>query len=197
MHGDQLHDRIREQFSYESSRADIWRVFNVVLPPHELLNLGYSRWYQPYFLGSSQRRLAQKIGHNLTTRLPATSGLQLLDIGCGRGGPTLYFADTLGFDATGIDLVRYNIAVARENVAERSVPAAFIIGDATDLPFKSNSFNVCTALDSIVYVPAKQAVFAEMARVLHGNGIAAILDLVVREGLNHTAIAAVTAFAET
>ena len=197
MPSDQLHDRIREQFSYGSSRADIWRVFNVVLPTHEFLNLGYSRWYQPYFLGSSQRRLAQKIGRDLTTRLPATSGLQLLDIGCGRGGPTLYFADALGFDATGIDLVPYNIAVARENAAERGVPATFLIGDAPNLPFKSNSFKVCTALDSIVYVPAKQAVFAEMARVLHGDGIAAISDLVVREGLDDTAIAAVTDFAET
>lgn len=196
MPGDQLQDRIREQFSYESSRADIWRVFNVVLPTHEFLNFGYSRWYQPYFLGSSQRRLAQEIGRDLTTRLPGTSGRQLLDIGCGRGGPTLYFADALGFDATGIDLVPYNIAVARENAAERGIPAAFIIGDATDLPFKSNSCNVCTALDSIVYVPAKQAAFAEMARVLHGDGIATISDLVVHEGLDDTAISAVTAFAE-
>lgn len=197
MPGNQLHDRIREQFSYQSNRADIWRVFNVVLPTHEFLNLGYSRWYQPSFLGSSQRRLAQKIGRDLMTRLPATEGLQLLDIGCGRGGPTLYLADALGFDATGIDFVPYNITVARENVAKRGVPAAFIIGDATNLPSKPNSFNVCTALDSIVYMPAKQVVFEEMARVLHGDGIAAISDLVMREELDETAIAAVTTFAKT
>lgn len=197
MPGDQLYDRIREQFSYESSRADLWRVFNIVLPTHEFLNLGYSRWYQPYFLGSSQRRLAQKIGRDLTTRLPATSGLQLLDIGCGRGGPTLYFADALGFDATGIDLVSYNIAVARENAAERDVPATFVIGDATNLPFEPNSFAVCTALDSIVYVPAKQVVFEEIACVLYDDGLAAISDLVMRDGLDETAIAAVNAFAET
>lgn len=196
MPGDHLSERIRTQFSGQSTRADIWKIFTIVVNTQEFLNLGYSRWYQPHFLGSSQRRLAQKIGDDLTAYRPTIGGVSLVDVGCGRGGPTLSLADALGVDVTGIDLVPYNIAVARENAAKHGVSAAFMIGDATNLPVKPNSFHVCTALDSIVYVPEKQTVFAEIARVLHADGLVAISDLVLREGLEEPASTAVHDFAE-
>ena len=191
-----LYERIRAQFSYQSSRADIWKVFDAVLDTQEFLNLGYSQWYQPHFLGSSQLRLARKIGTDLATRLPATDGIRLLDIGCGRGGPAIYFADALGFDVIGVDLVPYNVAVAADNAATHGISAEFIISDATSLPCKPDSIRVCTALDSIVYVPEKRAVFDEMATVVRSGGFVALSDLVMRDGLDKTEIAVVDQFAD-
>lgn len=195
MSDDQLHERIRAQFSYQGSRADVWRMFDAVLDTQEFLNLGYSQWYQPHFLGSSQLRLARKIGTDLATRLPTTDGVRLLDIGCGRGGPAIYFADALGFDVTGVDLVPYNVAIAADNAATHGISAEFIISDATSLPCKPDSVRVCTALDSIAYISEKRAAFGEMATVVRSGGLVALSDLVMRDGLDETEIAAVDGFA--
>lgn len=100
MTNDPLHKRVRAQFSYRGSHADIWTAFDTVLDTQEFLNLGYSPWYLPHFFGSSQRRLTRKIGSELTARLAVTDGVRLLDVGCGRGGPAIHFEDALGFDVT-------------------------------------------------------------------------------------------------
>lgn len=191
-----LHERITEQFSYQGEHADIWRGFDTILNTQEFLNLGYSKWYQPHFLGSSQLRLTRKIGTELAERLPTTDSLRLLDIGCGRGGPSLYLADTHGFDVTGIDLVPYNVAVARENAAVRDVSPEFIVGDASRLPFNAGTFPVCTAIDSVVYLSDKRAFFEEVATVLHANSLVVVSDLVMADDVNGAAEAAVETFAD-
>lgn len=89
---DHLRDRITEQFSYGGERADIWRAFDRLLDTDEFLNLGYSDWYQPHILGSSQRRLATKVGATLGAHLPMMEGVRLLDVGSGRGGPAIHLA---------------------------------------------------------------------------------------------------------
>lgn len=197
MASDRLHEQIRDQFSNRGSHADVWKVLDMVMNTQEFLNLGYSPWYLPSFIGSSQRRLARKIGVGLGARLPVTDKVRLLDIGCGRGGPAISFADTLGFDVTGVDLVPSNLTVARDNAVSQEVPVVFIGGDATHLPIKPNSFGVCTALDSIVYVPEKQTAFDEMATVLQDGGIIALSDLVRCEGLSETQVTVVDEFADT
>ena len=191
-----LYERITEQFSYRGEHADIWRGLVAILNTEEFLNLGYSKWYQPHFVGSSQLRLAQKIGAELAERLPATNGLRLLDLGCGRGGPSLYLAEAHGFDVTGIDLVPYNVATARENAPARDVSAEFIVGDASHLPFKTETFTVCTAIDSVVYLPDKQAFFEEVATVLQDDGHIIISDLVMADDIDDQEAAEVEEFAD-
>ena len=61
---------------------------------------------------------------------------------------------------------------------------------------KPDSFRVCTALDSIVYVPEKQTAFDEMATVLHGGGLLALSDLIRCEGLSETEVKTVNKFAD-
>lgn len=196
MASDRLREQIRDQFSDRGSHADIWKVLDMVTNTREFLNLGYSPWYLPSFVGSSQRRLARKIGVDLRARLPATDKVRLLDIGCGRGGPSIFFVQSLGFDVTGVDLVPSNLAVARGNAVSREVPVGFIGGDATYLPIKPNSFDVCTALDSIVYIPEKRAAFDEMANVLQDGGLIALSDLARCEGLSETQVTVVDEFAD-
>lgn len=192
----QLHERITDQFSYRGANAEIWRGFDAILNTQEFLNLGYSKWYQPHIAGSIQLRLARKIGAEITERLPTKDGLRLLDIGCGRGGPSLYLAEAHGFNVTGIDLVPYNVAVARENAAARDVSPEFVVGDAPHLPFKTETFPVCTAIDSVVYLPDKRAFFEEVASVLQDKGLIVISDLVMADDVDGAAEAAVEDYAD-
>lgn len=198
MTGNDLRERIRRQFSYGGEHAEIWRAFEPVLDTAAFLNIGYSPWFLPHVLGSSQRRLAANIATELAARLPDRTDNRLLDVGCGRGGPTLELAETVGATTTGVDLVRYNVAAARRNAKDRGVPAEFLVGDATRLPIEPASIAGCVAIDSIVYIPGKDAVFGELARVLEDDGgVLAVSDLLTRNDPDRAAADAVEDFAAT
>lgn len=188
--------RVVDHFSGRSRRADVWRGFDCFLDTGAYLNLGYSRWYQPHVLGSPQRRLAAELGRELATRLPTTDGVRLLDVGCGRGGPTLYLADRFGFDVVGVDLVPYNVTTARANATALDVAAAFVVGDATRLPLASGSVAACTAVDSLVYVPERATVFEELSRVVRPGGPVVASDLVAADDLSRDELATLDAFSE-
>lgn len=201
MDSDSLRKRITDQFSYRGDRSDVWRGFDLLLDTDAFLNLGYSKWYQPHVVGSSQRRLATVVGRKLASRLPTTDGVGLLDVGCGRGGPTVHLADRFGFRATGIDLVPYNVARARENAAgrdatERDLEVEFVVGDAMRLPFAPGSFTACVAIDSLVYLPERNAVVSGLADVLEPGGLVVVSDLVVRPGADDAERRAVASFAD-
>ena len=196
MTSDSLHDRITDQFSYRGEQADIWRGFDLLLDTESFLNMGYSRWYQPLFLGSSQRRLAAKVATELEPRLPDSEDVQLLDVGCGRGGPTIELAEKLHVPAIGVDLVPFNIATAYTNAADHGHPAAFLVGDATRLPIATTSVSVCTAIDSLVYIPNKPSAFAELARVLEPDGVFAVSDLLTSSTIGAAEADVITDFAE-
>lgn len=189
-----LRRRVVEQFSGAGERAAIWRGFERFLPTREYLNLGYSPWYLPTVVGDSQARLADRLADGLVDRLADgladrrddEAGTRLLDLGSGRGGPARQFAGR-GFDVTGLDLVPYNVSLARANArsdvdgARRGAswrnPPQFLVGDATALPFEDDAFAACVAVDSLVYVPDQADAFAEAARVLVDGGWFATADL--------------------
>lgn len=191
-----LRKRITDQFSYRGERADIWRAFDLLLDTDEFLNLGYSEWYQPHVFGSSQRRLVMKVGSRIASHLSATDGVRLLDVGCGRGGPAIYLAKRFGFRVAGLDLVPYNIERATENAREKHVEIEFVVGDATQLPFATDSFTVCTAIDSLVYLPDRNSVFAGVADVLEPEGVLVLSDLVVQSDMTETERGFVNSFAD-
>lgn len=200
---DSLRERIANQFSYRGERADVWRAFDRFLETESFLNLGYSKRYQPLPVGSSQRRLALKVGQTLAAHLRTTEGVRLLDVGCGRGGPTIEVADRFGFRAVGVDLVPYNVSRARENATERrlgspgrDVDVDFVVGDATRLPLAPRSVTACTAVDALVYLPDREAVFAELAAVLDHDGLFVCSDLLALSDPDETERRTVDRFAD-
>ncbi|GAB3325371.1 class I SAM-dependent methyltransferase [Haloplanus salinarum] len=191
-----LRERIADQFSYRGERADVWRGFDHLLDTEAFLNLGYSPWYLPHAVGSSQARLADRLGDRLAAALPATDGVRLLDLGCGRGGPAVRLAERFGFDVIGVDLVPYNVRRAAETARSAGVDPAFVVGDATRLPVVAEAVPACVAADSIVYVPDTAAVFAELRRVLEPGGVVVCSDLVAAPDVDDAARRAVDAFAD-
>jgi len=189
-----LRERITDQFSYRGERADIWRAFDLILDTDAFLNLGYSAWYQPHVVGSSQRRLVTEVGSRLASHLTTTDGVRLLDVGCGRGGPAIHLAERFGFSVTGLDLVPYNVDRAAENARGHAVDVEWVVGDATQLPFAPASFTACTAIDALVYLPNRERVFATVADVLDPDGVFVVSDLVMQSGVGERE--AVDAFAD-
>lgn len=98
----------------------------------------------------------------------ATDGL-ILDIGGGGEG---IIGKLNGKRVVAID-------ISERELAETQNEAMKVVMDATDLKFLPNSFDVCTSLFSLMYIPKKKhlKVFEEVYRVLRDNGRFLIWDV--------------------
>ena len=98
----------------------------------------------------------------------------LLDVGCGTGPMVELLASELpGRRYTGLDLTPRMIEVANAKGIEG---ARFVVGDAEDLPFDDESFDVIICANSFHHYPNPQAFFDGVARVLRPDGKLVLRD---------------------
>lgn len=127
-------------------------------------------------------------GRQGTVALAEAAGLEpgehVLDVGSGLGGPARHLAREYGCTVTGVDLTAELVAVAAEltrRVGQDDV-VTFQQGDATDLPFADDRFDVVWTQHVSMNIADKPALFAEMARVLRPGGRLASFDILAAEG---------------
>lgn len=112
-------------------------------------------------------------------------GLHLLDVGCGIGGPSRYFAHERGCRVTGIDLTDEYVRVSRSLARRVSLEGrvSYQRTSATALPFKSASFDGAYMLHVGMNIEDKRALCAGVRRVLRPGGVFGIYDVMrEREG---------------
>ena len=110
-------------------------------------------------------------------------GERVLDLGCGAGTDSLVAAQMVGAEGhvTGIDMTAEMLAKARAAAAELGVTnAEFVEGEVERLPFPDESFDIVISNGVIDLVPDKDAVFAELHRVLRPGGRIQIADVTIQ-----------------
>lgn len=96
----------------------------------------------------------------------------IIDVGCGIGGSTLYLAKKFGSKATGITLspVQADRATERASQADLSGRVRFEVANALEMPFQDNTFDLVWSLESGEHMPDKTKFLAECYRVLKPGG---------------------------
>ncbi len=96
----------------------------------------------------------------------------ILDVGCGIGGSSLYLAEKFGARVTGITLspVQANRAKERARAAGLQSKTDFQVANALDMPFADNSFDLLWSLESGEHMPDKAKFLQECYRVLKPGG---------------------------
>jgi SAM-dependent methyltransferase len=110
-------------------------------------------------------------------------GERVLDLGCGAGTDSLVAAQMVGREGrvTGIDMTREMLAKARAAAAEMGASnVEFLESEAEHLPFADESFDVVVSNGVIDLIPDKDAVFAEIHRVLRPGGRMQIADVTIQ-----------------
>lgn len=107
--------------------------------------------------------------------LSRTSGLSVLDVGCGTGAMGLILAE-MGCTVQGIDLSEGMMAVGRKKAAEKNLPMTFAAGDAENPPFEDNTFDVVVNRHLLWTLPHPEAALAGWFRVLKQGGVLLLID---------------------
>ncbi len=124
----------------------------------------------------------EEFGHISLTTLPELRRMSaelrlhpasmLVDLGCGLAGPALWVARETGASLVGIDLSQ----AATEHAAARAAKlgladrCGFVVGSMADTGLESGTVDGAMSEDALQYVPDKQAVMEEAARVLRPGG---------------------------
>jgi len=110
-------------------------------------------------------------------------GERVLDLGSGAGTDSLIAAQMVGEHGhvTGIDMTPEMLAKARAAAGEMGATnVEFVESEAEQLPFPDESFDVVISNGVIDLIPDKDAVFAELFRVLAPGGHIQIADVTIQ-----------------
>jgi len=106
-------------------------------------------------------------------------GANVLDVGAGYGTGTIWLQKQTGGKVTGIEPDPELVKLAKRNVSRQGLDDVINIeeGDATDLQFQNDTFDVATAFLVLHHIDDTEKALSEINRVLKPGGMFIVNDI--------------------
>jgi ubiquinone/menaquinone biosynthesis C-methylase UbiE len=116
-----------------------------------------------------------------------STGVLVLDVGCGIGGPARFLAATHGCRVTGVDLSESFVEAARYLTGRtgQSGQVSFQAGSALALPFGDGGFDAVLLQHVAMNISDRARLYHEIRRMLKPGGRFATFDVVSKGGEPH------------
>jgi SAM-dependent methyltransferase len=108
-------------------------------------------------------------------RLGIRPGSRVLDVACGTGN-TAIPAARAGASVTGCDIATNLLDQAKKRAAAENLSATFEEGDAEDLPFAADTFDLVISMFGAMFAPRPDRVASELLRVCKPGGMVAMAN---------------------
>ena len=105
----------------------------------------------------------------MLARIGKVADRAVLEIGCGDGQLAVKLAE-MGAKVSAIDASPAMVSAARELARAHATNVNFTVGEAQELPFPDEAFDIVVAVTILCFVEDATPVFKEIARVLKPGG---------------------------
>ena len=153
-------ERRKEQY-----RSFVNHYYDLVTDFYEF-GWGQSFHFAPRRRGESFEASLLRHQHFIADRLSLRPGIEVLDVGCGVGGPMGNLARYSGANFVGINNNAYQIERAKLHTRDVVSLCRFIHGDYMQIPEDDARYGAAIAIESMPHAPDKTAAFREVFRVL-------------------------------
>jgi len=146
---------------------------------HDLVRDRFTRTAEVF--GGSVVKTRAAEAETLARMVAARRSDHVVDLACGTGALALAFAPRVR-SIFGIDLTPAMLAVGQRSAREAGARnLAFVVGNAQQIAFANESFDLALTSYALHHVPDGRRVIGEMARVLKRGGRAGVIDIFVPE----------------
>lgn len=116
--------------------------------------------------------------HYLAHVMGLRDNMNVLDVGCGVGGPAREICKFSGANITGLNNNDYQIDRAtwyaqKEGLADK---LKFVKGDFMQMSFADNTFDAVYAIEATVHAPSLEGIYSEIFRVLKPGGVFGVYE---------------------
>ncbi len=132
-----------------------------------------ARWYEK----TTRKDMAEfrSLAARLSARFP--EGGDVLEVAPGPGFLSIALAEGGKLRVTGLDISKTFVEIAGKNAADAGVRAEFRQGNASEMPFTADSFDLLVCRAAFKNFSAPERALEEMRRVLRPGGTGLIIDL--------------------
>ncbi len=171
---EKANDRLSQEV-IKNNIIESYRIMNKFYGESEFLNHGY---YDPSTGYSNQENLYYHLVRDIDI-----SNLDILDIGCGHGGGLNLLHNKLGCkSAIGVDISPENISFCQNSYGDT---IKFMQGDAEDLQFEDNSFDIVFNIESAHCYPNYDKFLNEVVRVLRPGALFLFTDAISESSVHN------------
>ncbi|KAK3191970.1 Delta(24)-sterol C-methyltransferase [Lecanicillium sp. MT-2017a] len=148
---------------------------------------GESFHFCRFAYGEAFDRAIARHEHFLASQIGIKSGMKVLDVGCGVGGPAREIVKFTGCHVTGLNINEYQVQRARHYAKKEGLSDKldFVQADFMSLPFPDNSFDAVYSIEATVHAPQLKDVYSEIRRVLKPGGVFGVYEWLMTDAFDN------------